>query len=333
MSDVDALPGGPLWRGAVTWQQTDEGWQPWRLLPQDVPYAHAEGLVYLAKNPAGVRLEVRTDASALVLDLVVHTENPVSLDVMVDGALAERISLDAGRHQVRAALPEGVHDLQVWLPHSAAVVVVGARLEQAEHAEPLAQGPRWTAYGSSITQCFEAHGPSQTWPALVAQQLGLDLTCLGFSGNCQLDPVATRAIAAVPAEVVTLCLGINTYGDQERSHFSERTLPGQVAEVIRSARQAHPQAQLVVITPIISPDRDHTPNAVQLSLSDIRGHVARVAEQLAATDDRLHILDGLTIMGAQDLDVMPDGLHPDGDGYQRMAQRIGTALVGLLTAR
>ena len=54
--------------------------------------------------------------------------------------------------------------------------------------------------------------------------------------------------------------------------------------------------------------------------------VRRIVEEVVAVrrdagDANLHHLDGLAIFGPDDVDDLPDGLHPNGDGYVRMGER------------
>src|SRR5690606_3736570 len=76
---------------------------------------------------------------------------------------------------------------------------------------------RWITYGSSNTQCAGSASPAQTWPALVARHRNWDLTCLGYSGECHMESMVARMIRDMPAEVISLCLGINVYGSNSLS--------------------------------------------------------------------------------------------------------------------
>jgi len=46
-----------------------------------------------------------------------------------------------------------------------------------------------------------------------------------------------------------------------------------------------------------------------------------VESRTAAGDKNLHLLDGLTLFGADDEKDLYDGLHPNAEGYLRMAER------------
>lgn len=313
------------WRGAAGWEERDGALRAWRLLPELVGRAFAPELLAKAREAAGVRLDVLTDADLLelVADVSIDIDRALRFDVVVDGALHQRVDVEPGRVELSMPLPAGEHRVQVWLPQVGQTWLRSVRL--AGSVQPAPAGVRWTTYGSSITQCSGAAGPSETWPAVVARALDWDLTCLGFGGQCHLDPVAARTIAAIPADVVSLCLGINVQGG---ASLSQRTFGPQVAGLIDEVRVAHPQAPIVVITPIVSPPRERTPNPVGVTLEWMRETITEVVE--ATGDDRLHLVDGPSIIGYDDVRLLPDELHPDADGYRLMGERLGAVLVSLL---
>ncbi|MBZ2196300.1 hypothetical protein KCQ71_09065 [Ruania sp. N2-46] len=210
--------------------------------------------------------------------------------------------------------------MRSWLPQDGETWIRSVHLTGSAHADP-APATRWTAYGSSITQCSAAAGPSETWPALVARALDWDLTCLGFGGQCHLDPVAVRTITGIPADVVSLCLGINVQGG---ATMSQRTFGPQVAGLIDQVRTGHPAAVIAVITPIVSPPLESTPNAVGVTLEWMRDAIADVVA--GTDDDRLHLIDGPSIIGHQDVHLLSDEVHPDAVGYRLMGERLAAAL-------
>lgn len=325
---IDLGPGGrpDLWSGAVSWTRTDDAaWQPWRLRPEDEWYAHSETLYSRARAGAGVRLEAVVEGSALVVEAVSEDPDCLALDVVVDGRLARRTTVQ-GPTTVAVDLPSGASTVEVWLPHFGESRVRSVHLRGAgATASPVPpRAVRWVAYGSSITQCRDALGPTETWPALVARDLGWDLTCLGFGGNAHLDPVVPRAIAGLDADVVSLCVGINVQGG---ATLAERTFPGQVAELVRRVREAHPAVPIVLTSPITCPGREREPNAAGLTLADVRTLVERVGAAFRDRgDERVHVVHGPDLVGPDDAHLLGDGLHPDPDGYRLMARRIAPRL-------
>src|SRR5262245_25240611 len=148
---------------------------------------------------AGVRLDLETDATAIEWDVVVSEvpgdARPVApFDVVVDGRLVARKRIAGWGVLSVPGLASGVKRVQIWLPQFGFTEVGPVRLSHGAQVEAAAPKPRWITYGSSITHCTGADGPTETWPALVAAARGWDLRCLGFAGQCQLDPVVARFI-------------------------------------------------------------------------------------------------------------------------------------------
>lgn len=315
--------------GLVALRREDDWWQPWRLPPDRIDTAHAPSLTERARMPAGARIGLRTDATWLSLAIEVDTgdepSDNVFVDVVVDGQLARRLPVVPGRGSVDVALPDGDAEIELWLPQFGVARVGPVTLagHRAVAAAPRT-GARWITYGSSITHCKEAAGPSETWPALVARRNGWRLTCLGFGGDCHLDPLVARTIRDTEADIISMCLGINIYGG---STFGVRTLASAASGFIETVRDGHPDTPIVVITPIFAPDRETQPNLVGLTLVDVRAQVATAVETLQRLGDaRLALVDGLEVMGADMAHMLPDNLHPSADGYRLMADRLAPRL-------
>jgi hypothetical protein len=315
--------------GLVALCREGDWWQPWRLPPDRIDTAHAPSLTERAQMPAGARIGLRTDATWLSLEIEGDTgdepSDNVFVDVVADGQLARRLPVVPGRGSVDVALPGGDTEVELWLPQSSVARVGPVTLagHRAVAAAPRT-GARWITYGSSITHCKEAAGPSETWPALVARRNGWRLTCLGFGGDCHLDPLVARTIRDTEADIISMCLGINIYGG---STFGVRTLASAASGFIETVRDGHPDTPIVVITPIFAPDRETQPNLAGMTLVDVRAQVAAAVETLQRLGDaRLGLIDGLEVMGADTAHLPPDSLHPSADGYRLMADRLAPQL-------
>jgi hypothetical protein len=194
-------------------------------------------------------------------------------------------------------------------------------------------------YGSSISHCMEADHPTGTWPAVAARAGGVDLFSLGLAGQCQLDQFAARTIRDLPADLISLKLGINVVNADS---MRERVFVPAVHGLLDTIRDGHPETPIVVISPIICPAAEDHPGP---TLPNLAGHfdvvdrprdlavgalsLVRIRELLelvvtqrrAAGDANLHSLHGHRLFGADDVGDLPDGLHPNGAGYRRMGER------------
>ncbi|MUN35275.1 GDSL-type esterase/lipase family protein [Actinomadura litoris] len=351
-----------LLAGALDIERTETGLIPRRLPAWTRPQITDPYMRLMVPRPAGVRLVLRTDAGALELDVfVTRFRNayfplfPVAFDAVVDGTrVLSRPVRDGDLCIVRAGavtdtvrgVPEtirfdglgpGWKDVEVWLPQAAVVELRDLRADGAVTPGRLPER-KWVHYGSSISHCAEAGGPTSAWPARVARAAGLDLTCLAFAGNCHLDPFVARTIRDLPADVITLKIGINV---QNLDSLKERTFGPALHGFLDTVRDGHPETPLVVVSPIICPTaEDRAGPTVQdgqgryhatgstsgLTLVRMRELIEEAVASRA--DAALSCLDGRSLFGEDDADDLYDGLHPNADGYRRIAERFHALVFG-----
>ena len=229
--------------------------------------------------------------------------------------------------------------VDIWLPNTAGVEILAVDADAPLHPAPRARGKRWTHYGSSISQASEADSPLGVWPVIAARRLGLDLTSLGLGGNAHLDQFVARMIRDAPADLISIKIGINIVNGDT---LKRRTFVPALHGFLDTIREGKPTTPILVISPILCPMHEDAAGPVgfdpargcypappsvpaaltgALTLRDVRGILHTAVEQRRATDPNLRYLDGLTLFGEEDLDHLPDGLHPDTVGYERIGRR------------
>lgn len=361
-----------LVRGAVEMEHGPDGVRLHRL-PAWARAQSTDPLLQMAQSqPAGVRLRFATKATVVELDAhatrVGYRGAPLrpagAFELAVDGAVVGRASLTeatvvmtdlatgavttepAGAGTLRfTGLAPGPKRVDLWLPHNERVELVALRADAPVEPWPTT-APVWLHHGSSISQGSNAVHPSGTWPAVAATLAGVDLVNLGFSGSSLVDQLTARTIRDLPADAISLKLGINVVNaDAMRVRAFESAVHG----FLDTVRDGHPTTPLLLVSPVLCPIHEHTPGpgafdeaalaqgrigfratgdpaevaAGRLTLTVIRDVLARVVEARRADDPHLHHLDGRELYGEDDAQAhpLPDDLHPDPATHRLMGTR------------
>ncbi|MFB6890881.1 GDSL-type esterase/lipase family protein [Kitasatospora sp. NPDC056327] len=317
------------WDGICGFERSGGSVLPLRMPGERIATTLSDNFARLAAIPAGARFAMRTDATELLLDLDAET-GTAPLDVLADGVLVDRRHPGPGRERLAVALPGAPTDVEVWLPHLSRTRLAAVGLRGPRLPEPVPRtGPRWIAYGSSLTHAMFPHGPSESWTALLARRHGWRLRNLGFAGEAYLDPLVARVVRDTPAELITLEIGTNAY---IRSVFTARSWGPAVCGFVETVRDGHPDTPIAVIAALPSVEREHAVNAAGLTLAGIReltGAAVRVLQRLG--DRRLHLVDGRQVLPVARADrLYADGLHPTPQGEHLLAGLIEPFLLPLL---
>lgn len=304
----------------------DGWWTPWRLPEDAIDLVGNDVFAQGQRNAAGARIAFRTDSTELTFSVDCDVDDACPLDLIVDDRLVERCPVGLGNSTFTWSLPGGEHRVELWLPQFGAMRLGPLSVNNAAIVTPpLTAAARWIAHGSSLTQCREAAGPSEAWPSLVSRTNDWELTNLGFGGQCHLDPSVARFIRDhPPVDLIFLCIGINIYG---QASLNSRSLPSALSGFISTIRERHATTPLVVMSPLVAPEREDTQNAAGLTLRNVRDIVIDGVEKLVRRGDQhLTAIDGPAVFGSADAHLLGDGLHPTTVGYRLMAQRLGPRL-------
>lgn len=293
---------------------------PWRI-EQDERELYALELTERASMPAGVRLCFQTDSQTLAINCD-ESDDRSNLDLVINGNLVGSVQTTNTTSVRFDSLGTGTKNVELWLPQFGEFRFGGLTIDDAAilNSATDSQAKKWITYGSSISQCSAADSPTKTWPAIVARTRGYDLTCLGFGGQCHLDPMIARVIRDREADLISMCLGINIYGGET---LNERTFYPGILGFVKIVREKHPTTPIALLSPIYSPGRETELNAVGFSLRQMRDEVKRAVETLRANgDENISYIDGLNVFDSDNAYLLPDDLHPNSEGYGIMADNI-----------
>ncbi len=172
---------------------------------------------------------------------------------------------------------------------------------------PAADGP-WIAYGDSLTAGFGAD-KGNDYPTLLGKKLGIQIRNFGVSGNTTHDGLARidQALAVKP-KVVLLCLGGN---DSLRNLPKDQTF----ANLSQMIDRFHGVGSFVVLVGVRS--------------ASLRDKNADRFEALAREKKVMlipNILEGVLFNSS----LMSDTIHPNSQGYEKVAERLFVLLAPLL---
>ena len=300
--------------------------------------------------------------SKMVITGLAEDKRPAAFDLLVDGKEVQTLTADHGNvlrltPGLTAVFVETLEpgdpdlltfsnlgdadkEIEIWLPSSAIVELKELTASREIFSALPSTKKKWVHYGSSISHCIEALRPMDIWPVRAAQIMNLNLTNFGFAGECQLDGFAARSIANTPADFITLKLGINIVNADS---MRERAFIPAVHNLLDTIREKQPTTPILIISPIWCPFHETTPGPIMIDGPLLFAkerpaefaagalHLVRIREILDEAvinrkDKNLHYMNGLELMNEHDVDLMPDKLHPNSEGYRLMGERFAKKL-------
>jgi hypothetical protein len=228
--------------------------------------------------------------------------------------------------------------VQIWLPQNCPIEVIDLKANAEWIPAPASNKPKWVHYGSSISHCEDAASPIGVWPVAVARKLDLDIYNLGLSGCANLEQFAARTIRDLPADLISLKIGINIVNG---ANHTATTFAPAVHGFLDTIRDGHPTAKILLISPICCPAHENNPGPSstntdgmiqgqefskehawigELTLSSIRTILSEIVRKRFESDPNIFYLDGLKLFNETEAQSLPDGIHPDADGYLKIAE-------------
>jgi lysophospholipase L1-like esterase len=325
-----SLTGGPVaFEGAVSLEVSHAGVKPWRL-HFDQHDLYEPGLHGRAENPAGVRITFLGDTRSVALDVEPFPfDRTWTWDLLVDGRLVKRITKPTSDGVIAFdPLPPGrfasggeLKRIEIYMPCD----YVPARVRRVT-IDASAKAERWTdtrlrwvVYGSSITHAREAFGPSEAWPALVARELDLHLSNLGYGGQEHGEPIVAEMIRDLPADLISICIGGNIWAGGVPT-LSERTYRAALIGLIKTIRDRH-RATPIALASFIATQHDGESNALGYTTDAYRDWTRDAVTALQQHGDgHIFYVHGPDLFGPHLRHLMDDGVHPGGEGNHVLAR-------------
>lgn len=216
------------------------------------------------------------------------------------------------------------------------------------------KGKKIAFLGDSITFGVGASSPDKVYWRLIAEKTGAVCKGYGINGTRiakQINPVPdayhdmrhfiTRVdLIDKDADIIMVLGGVNDYahGDAPLGKASDRcedTFYGACHLLYNKLIESFPKAVIVIMTPLHFVEEDNecfntARSGQKPRLLDFVNVIREVAEEYSLPVLDLHRISGIQPKIAMQRELfMPDGIHPNDAGYQRMADRIVAFLENL----
>ncbi len=298
-----------------------------------------------ASIPATVRLEFDGDFESIEIQYFTQTDElgyrgdgaGTNFALWRDGCLICQSPATLGEGTTRLDVPardflnstSGASRWILYLPEGMKPTVRDLRSTGGE-ITPASYQPIWLAYGDSVLEGWTATQPALAWPAIVGRECGIDVVNWGYAGAARGEIVTAQQIAQLAnyerkIEIISISHGTNCW---TRIPFSVQMMEAQLAAFIEIVRTGHPQTPILVVTPVLRPDAENTPNILGASLSQLREAMEQtVRSMIGMGDENLHLISGRDLISQEQL---ADGIHPNDSGHRSLADRIGPKILSLM---
>lgn len=343
-----------LLHGCVRLTSEGAGWvRPWRLTDAQMRSVGSCGawhpglLRQMGHTTAGISLEFETDATEVRLGVRLDEEPPGTRAVLermvppVEIDTVDALSADIDGRHLSGLLPvEGTltialedlsanggqavlpgfgqtHHVRIWLPALRGCLLRDVRGD-GSFIEPVAERAHLLVLGDSIAQGFTTGDPALSWPARLAEGLGIDLVNQGLGGQV-FQPGTLRALSAVVTpELIVVELGENYRFEPCRERVVAHDIRSYLAEVAHS----WPHVATYVCTPTW---HDET-----RSFSHALSCWKRVPELIAEVvpgHAQMRLVEGDTLMDHDHACLADLDGHPNARGAAQIAERLHAYIV------
>jgi len=280
--------------------------------------------------------------------MFIYVEDEERIAAIKNGGVLDQV-FGSQREAIKALAddPETMEDESAWYQASSTsvdklyVVTTGDEGEKTNWTDTTA-----VFVGDSITH---GSGTTKLYHAYLEEMLGFSsVTNMGVAGSCIStksdygsgnSPLTTRYQSIPDADLIVLFMGTNDYGHEtplgSADDIGDISFYGALNVVIPGIIEAHPNSTFVVITPLhrygfgtskLTGEAftyDYLPNGRGHNLEDYVNAIKTVCGKWSVPVIDLYTKSGLDPSNPPHYSTyMPDGLHPNEAGHEKIAQII-----------
>ncbi|MGG4032948.1 SGNH/GDSL hydrolase family protein [Paenibacillus cisolokensis] len=315
--------------GCLEVREVGGGMMPLRFTDAQIDFFKGRPHLFRCYNAAGIRLDVVTDSPFIRMryrvTLKPGTTERLHFDLFIDdepaGSPGETFTGEGAGEwtaelPIRAGSPRRV---TVWLPYLASVAVDELAFADGAVCRPGEPHARnLLCFGDSITQGMNAARSSETYAALIARRLRMNLLNQAISGFV-FHPDKIDPDLPYRPDLVTVAYGTNDWTVCKSHGQFERQADGFIGKLAG----LYPDVPIAVLSPLWRSDMGGArPSG---AFTDIH----RTLEAICDSRRNVHYIDGLTLVPHRD-EYFADGLHPNDRGFHHMADRLAERLPAIL---
>lgn len=198
--------------------------------------------------------------------------------------------------------------------------------------------------GDSITEGFGTSSEDKIYHQIIKQKYGLELACnCGIGGTriaqrkiptyeiCRFDLYFALRAQVMPRDVdiVVVFGGTNDYGHENGVEMGEVTsnddftFNGALNNLINQLKHDYPKTPIFILTPLHRTNENISINGTGYILKDYAEAIRK-----AATRHNIYLIDLFNEiqLDPYNVNLVPDGLHPNDEGHIILAEFLGKKL-------
>lgn len=322
---MDIKERSEFYKGMLALKQRENGVVPVRFTAQamDEYYAvKSEAFRLRAMSPAGIFLDMETDAKAIQIDFdLLGAARPFAdFGLVIDGVLQPVTSnplTQTGLFPDRLVLSNRFsfdgrsHHIELFLPHLVELELRAVELIDASFVKPVPAKRRMLfTFGDSITQGMTVQNPYCTYPVLLARALGMELRNFGVGGGTFHEGV----LAAYPhkPDLITVAFGVNDWVTHPSMGQFEKYCRG----FFERFHEIYNGIPTYVITPFWHLD-ERKANAIG-TLEELRHKITEICADYDVSD----CYQGNQLIPSDPACFADGMIHPNGEGFAHIALQL-----------